>query len=150
MFTTLLTIVFSQVPYGPQAQWGWDGTVHNRTGWGYRELYGRGYYPVAAFYGSRCGPSGCCSSSRATWYYTSPWNAAVAELRAAGPRRSSDKRPPPSTIANLEFLALKTADAYSTLRAAEPQDKSELRAQWMDARRQLEQARYRAAKEARR
>lgn len=149
MFTAILTLVFTQVPYGPQAQWGWDGTVQNQTGWGYARLYGRGYYPPAAFYGGGC-QRGCCSSSRASLYLPSPWNAAVAELRARGPSRSSDRRPPPSTWANLEVLALQTATAYDTLRAAAPQDKSELRAQWLDARRQLEQARYRAAKEARR
>lgn len=84
------------------------------------------------------------------WYTASPWNAAVADLRARGRSRSSDLRPPADTWANLEFLALKTTAAYDTLRAADPEDKSELRAQWLDARQQLEQARYRAAKEARR
>jgi len=150
MFTTLLTIVFSQVPYGPQAQWGWDGTIENRSGFGYRQLFGSGYYPPSVFYGSRCGPRGCCSASRASIYLPSPWNAAVAELRARGPARSSDKRPPPSTWANLEFLALQTQSAYDNLRAADPMDKPELRREWIAARDKLVQARLKAAKEAQR
>ena len=84
------------------------------------------------------------------WQTRSPWNAAVQEMRARGPSRSSDRRPPASTWANLEFLALQTQEAYSTLRAADPKDKSELRAEWIAARDKLEQARYRAAREARR
>lgn len=150
MFTTILILSLGQVPYGPQAQWGWDGTVENRSGFGYRTLFGGGYYPPAAFYGGGCPRGGCCSASRASFYPTSPWNAAVAELRAAGPRRSSDKRPPPSTWANLEVLALQVTDAYDTLRAADPKDKSELRAEWIAARDKIELARIRAAKEARR
>jgi hypothetical protein len=84
------------------------------------------------------------------WQTRSPWNAAVAELRARGPSRSSDRRPPASTWANLEFLALKATESYDTLRAAAPQDKPELRREWIAARDKLAQARLKAAKEARR
>jgi hypothetical protein len=84
------------------------------------------------------------------WQTRSPWNAAVQELRSLGPSRSNDRRPPPSTWANLEVLALQTQDAYDTLRAAAPQDKPELRREWIAARDKLAQARLKAAQEARR
>jgi hypothetical protein len=152
MFTTaILTLTCCQVPYGPQSQWGWDGTVQNRSGWGYAQLYGNGYYPPWVFYGGgRCGPSGCCNASRASLYYTSPWNAAVAELRAAGPRRSSDKRPPGDVQRLLADLDTRRADLYEQLRSAEPQSKAALRAEWLQARQDLERARLQAARLARR
>lgn len=149
MLIAIMWLACTQVPYGPQSQWGWDGAIQNRTGWGYRTLYGAGYYPPAALYGRRCGPSGCCSSSRATWYQ-SPWNAAVAELRAAGPSRSSDRRPPGDVQRLLADLEARRADLYSQLQAAEPQSKPALRAEWLQARQDLERARLQAARLARR
>lgn len=150
MLTTILLLTCSQVPYGPQAQWGWDGTVQNRTGWGYAQLYGNGIYPPWVFYGGgRCGPSGCCSASRSSWY-PSPWNAAVAELRARGPVRSSDKRPPPDVQRMLADLEAQRRDLYDQLINAASSDKPTLRAEWIRARQELERARIQAARMARR
>ena len=134
MITTILILSLSQVPYGPQAQWGWDGSVQNRTCWGDR-------------------PGNCYSASRRCVVFIplpSPWNAAVAELRAAGPRRSSDKRPPGEIQQQLASLEARRADLYDQLRAAEPQSKAALRAEWLQARQDLEHARLQAARLARR
>lgn len=150
MFTALLTLVLTQVPYGPQSQWGWDGTVENRSGFGYRTLFGGGYYPPSAFYVGRCGPSECCSSSRQSLYLSSPWNSAVAELRAAGPRRSSDKRPPATVVHELEQLDSRRSDLYTALRDAPPSEKADLRREWMQAREDLDRARIQAARLTRR
>ena len=154
----LLTIVCAQVPYGPQSQWGWDGSVQNRSGFGYAKLFGSGYYPPAAFYGGTYHQPGCCSQSRRCSMSNGPtfvpttnqWNAAVAELRAAGPQRSSDKRPPPEIQAQLAELDAQRESLYQELVAAAPQDKAALRAWLIQAREELERARIRAARMARR
>jgi len=154
MLTTILILSLCQVPYGPQSQWGWDGTVENRSGFGYRQLFGAGYYPPSVFYGGECRPSGCCSSSRrcsvAFVPTQNPWNTAVAELRAAGPRRSSDKRPPTPVVYELEQLDSRRADLYASLRDAAPEEKADLRREWLQARDDLEKARIQAARVARR
>jgi hypothetical protein len=85
------------------------------------------------------------------WFYmpTSPWNAAVAELRAQGKARSRDRFGglPASTRQNLQDLSLTVEQLYATLRAAPLDQKAELRAQWITARRDLERARLLASRE---
>ena len=143
-----LVVMSADYPaYGPRAAWGWDGTVMNYSGWGYVRLYGNGYYPPAVFYGGYRGPSGCCSSSRASLYLPSPWNAAVAELRARGPSRSRDRWLPIATADSLRTLDLRRAELYATLVAAPKDEKAELRQQLIVARQELERARILASKE---
>jgi len=103
-------------------------------------LYGNGYYPP--------------------WVYVpppvfyplpSPWNAAVAELRARGNVRSRDRFEtlPPSTAAELRDLESRKAELYARLRAAPQAEKAELRAEWLRAREDLERARLLAARQLR-
>lgn len=77
----------------------------------------------------------------------SPWNAAVAELRANGPSKSRDRWLPESTANNLQELALRRSEMYATLVAAPKAKKAELRQQWLVARQELERARILASKE---
>lgn len=79
----------------------------------------------------------------------SPWNAAVAELRARGPSRSRDRWLPPSTANHLQELDLQRSELYSALIAAPKAEKAELRRQWLAARQELERARLLASKEVR-
>ncbi len=90
------------------------------------------------------------SSSPAQAIYSSPWNAAVAELRARGKVRSSDKRPPAAVAYELDRLESRRADLYAALRDAGPDEKAELRKEWLQARQDLEKARLAAAKLVRR
>lgn len=77
----------------------------------------------------------------------SPWNAAVADLRARGPSRSRDRWLPTSTANTLQELDLRRAEVYAALVAAPKAQKAELRRQWLVARQELERARFLAAKE---
>lgn len=85
------------------------------------------------------------------WAYapTTPWNAAVAELRARGKVRSRDRSGglPASTRRNLEDLSLTTERLYATLCRAPPDQKGALRLQWIDARAELERARLLASRQ---
>ena len=82
-----------------------------------------------------------------TWQAGSPWNAAVAELRARGPSRSRDLMLPASTRNHLQDLDLQRSELYATLKAAPKDQKEHLREQWMAARQELERARFLASKE---
>ena len=86
------------------------------------------------------------------WHYaaTSPWNAVVAALQAHGPARSSDRRPPAALASELAALEDRRADLYDQLRSAPPDQKAALRAQWLQARQDLERARLQAGRLARR
>lgn len=77
----------------------------------------------------------------------SPWNAAVAELRARGPSRSRDRVLPVSTTNSLRDMDLRRAELYATLASAPKDKKAELRQQWIIARQELERARFLASKE---
>ena len=132
-----LAVISADYPgYGPRACWRWDGSVHNNSGWGYSRLYGNGYYPPVVFM-----PSFILRP------LPSPWNAAVAELRASSPSRSRDRWLPTSTADSLRELDLRRAELYATLIAAPKDEKDELRQQWMIARQELERARILASKE---
>jgi len=108
-----------------------------------------GHYPPANY------PTPYQQPAAGTWFYrwfympTSPWNAAVAELRAQGKARSRDRFGglPASTRQNLQDLSLTVEQLYATLRAAPLDQKAELRAQWITARRDLERARLLASRE---
>ena len=125
--------------YGPRAAWGWDGSVHNHSGWGYHRLYGHGYYPPAVF-----------APSFMFQPLPNAWNAAVAELRANGPSRSRDRWLPTATADSLRTLDLRRAELYAALIAAPKDEKAELRQQLIVARQELERARILASKELRR
>jgi hypothetical protein len=135
MFTTaILTIACCQVPYGPQSQWGWDGTVQNRSGWGYARLYGHGYYPPEVLV------------PRAMFVpIPNNWQAVVDDLRARRPS-SRDRAPPPEVVQYLQELDLHRAQLYDQLTAAPRDRKQELRAAWLQARRDLERARIQAVR----
>ena len=138
MTTILLAIALcGQIPqYGPRAQWGWDGAVYNRTGWGYRRLYGNGYYPPATF------------TPRAVIVRPpSPWNVAVAEMRAA--RASRPRSPSPGTLSELQSLADEAASLWAILLEAGPDAKDAAREEYFAARQRLELARIAAARERR-
>jgi len=81
------------------------------------------------------------------WQTGSPWNAAVAEMRARGPSRSRDLVLPTSTYNRLRELDLRRAEVYVALIAAPKAQKAELRQQLLVARQELERARMLAAKE---
>lgn len=102
----------------------------------------------------QCGYHAPPAQYRATfysWYYlpTTPWNAAVAELRARGKVRSRDRSGglPAVTQRNLADLSLTTEELYATLCRAPASEKADLRAQWITARRALERARLLASRE---
>ncbi len=111
------------------------------------------YAPCASYEPS---PVPTCHRPCGPWFYqwfyvpTSPWNAAVAELQARGPSRSSDRYLPPATAAQLYELAARRAELYAGLRAVPKGEKDELRRLWMAATEELDKARLRAAREARR
>lgn len=128
MFTAILSIAMS-VP-------AWDGRVENRSGLGYRYLYGNGYYPPGAI---------------PPWYRVYPLPNARADA-AASLRYHAKYHPRPSrkTMEEVQFWDSQRAERYAKLRAADPADKSKLRAEWIDAHKELERSRLKAAKEARR
>ncbi len=79
------------------------------------------------------------------FYHDNPVERAKAELRAR-PVRSRDRQPPPDVMAGLEFLDSRRAELYATLCAAPPEQKADLRRQWLQAREDLERARLAAAR----
>lgn len=131
----LAMTMLGQIPqFGPQSQWGWDGTVHNNSGWGYRKLYGNGYYPPQVFV------------SRAAFVRPpSPTNIIAAQMRAskASRPRSLSSR----TIAGLIELAEEKERLWAILLESEPEDKKEAREEYLAARRRLDRARFIASRE---
>jgi hypothetical protein len=135
-----LSVVSANCPdypaYGPRAAWGWDGSVHNHSGWGYTRLYGHGYYPPAVF-----------APSFTFQPLPNAWNSAVAELRASGPSRSRDRLVSPAVADSLRRLESQRDELYAALVAAPKDEKAELRQQLIVARQELERARILASKE---
>ena len=124
----------SYVPYGPQSQWGWDGSVYNQSGWGYRKLYGNGYYPPVVFL------------PLATFApLPSPWNAAVADMRSA--RASRMRSLSPSTTSDLYSLTAEKDRLWGAVLDSEPTDKPAAYKEYRRAKQRLEMARIAASRE---
>ena len=80
------------------------------------------------------------------WFYAdNPVEQAKAELRASRPQ-SRDHQPPPDVMESLEFLDSRRAQLYANLLAAPPEQKSDLRRQWLQAREDLDKARLAASR----
>ena len=79
-----------------------------------------------------------------TWPLYSPWNQAVAELRASGPIRP--RAIAPDDAAALQSLAGDVERLRGLLRDAEADDKAECRREYLESKDRLERARIRAIK----
>lgn len=133
----LAMAMLGQIPqFGPQAQWGWDGSVYNNSGWGYRKLYGNGYYPPQVF-----------MPRMAFVRPPSPTNIVAAQMRAS--KASRPRSLSSGTVSGLMELAAEKERLWSALLESGPEDKDEAREEYWAAKKRLDRARVVASKELR-